>query len=359
MSNFFNRYRKRIGVTSKGQTEKDIITQDAIDIFNDLTDNFRNPTVHHISYIKPFEFDIKEKLETNVVIADCTRNDSDLFDEKLIHTKLDSKLDSGSCVEWADEVWLVANEEHNSVQSHRTYVMKRCQTELNLLLHGETWSFPCIINNLNIYSDGSKENVNITTSSAKYQVMIPQNIITDCIKLQSRIAIGNRIYEVSLIDKLTNKNIYTLVAVEVVANSLDDLDNNVAYNDEISKPEDIVYWNKIQGSDIIYLGETAEFLCEDAISWKLVLDSEIEYSYLIDKDSFYLVDANGFYLIEGIISNNASTDRYGEMVKNEIGICNIKCNTSNKLIGREMILQALDADGNVIDEKIINVRGYF
>ena len=233
-------------------------------------------------------------------------------------------MDSGSCVEWADEVWLVANEEHNSVQSHRTYVMKRCQTELNLLLHGETWSFPCIINNLNIYSDGSKENVNITTSSAKYQVMIPQNIITDCIKLQSRIAIGNRIYEVSLIDKLTNKNIYTLVAVEVVANSLDDLDNNVAYDDEMSKPEDIVYWDKIQGSDIIYLGETAEFLCEDAISWNVQYDR-----------------------------------KWCNIILNEEKVLKIECSTKNEYVGKSIVIQALDINGNVIDEKIINVRGYF
>ena len=117
----FNLHRKRWN--QGGDTEGEILLNEAIEEFNFIVDNKANPTVHTIQYTIPGEVNINNKLNTNVIISDVTRNKGDASDLKLLHTKLSTQLDSGSYVWFSDDVWIVGNEEINSVESHRTYVI--------------------------------------------------------------------------------------------------------------------------------------------------------------------------------------------------------------------------------------------
>lgn len=75
-------------------------------------------------------------------------------DQKLLHTKLDSELDSGSYIWWSNEKWILLNEEHNSVQDHRTFTINKCAVDINILLDGNIYQYPIVVNNLTLYSDG-------------------------------------------------------------------------------------------------------------------------------------------------------------------------------------------------------------
>lgn len=318
MGNAYQRHKRRWGLN--GETEYEILENRAIDEFNELVDNKLNPTVHTVEYTEPFDYDIYNRFETNVVISDVTRRDTPQ-DVKLLHTKLSTNLACGSFVWWNGEVWLVGNEEHNSIISHRSYAIKRCATNINLRIEQGVFNFPITVTNLTLYSDGLSENVNITTSSSKYSVMIPMNDVTSNIKIDTRFLINDNAYKVTLIDDFTIKNVRTLTVVEEAINSLDDLEEDVAWN-EIEEE----FWSthEIQGNDFIYLGETSIFRFETPIKWKVV-----------DETSSI------------------------ESVETTLTECKVKCKTNNRIIGNIIKVQALDVWNNVVDEIEVMIRGFF
>ena len=255
-----NRHKRR---WHEGDSEGSVSLNESIEDFENIINNRENPTVHKVEYTQPFEIDMNNKLTTNIIVSDVTRNDGDAQDSKLIHTSLKSQLNSGSYVWWSNEVWLVANEEKNSVEAYRTYIMKRCSNKINIKLKGIVYTYPIVIDNLTLYGDGIAEGVNITTQDGKRSVMIINNAITSNLDIMSRIMIGKKtIFKVSMIDDFTNEGTYSMTLVQIQFNSKDDRENIIAYNEfsEV-KPIDIV------GNDYIYLGSTNIYTCNNSGNW--------------------------------------------------------------------------------------------
>ena len=104
---------------------------------------------------------------------------------------------------------------------------------------------------------------------------------------------------------------------------MDDLDNNIAWN-EGSDIEDIVNpYLTITGNDVILIGDTTEYTLPNAMKW------------VLDK-------------------NDALT-----IVLNEKGRCKIKCKSNSEYIGMEIKLKAYNSSEVLIDEKIIRIGGLF
>lgn len=137
----------------EGDSDKDSLLNEAIDNFNSIVDNLENPTVHKIEYTEPHETNVENRYTTNVIISDVTRN-NDSMDKKLLHTKLNSKIDSGSYIWWSNEIYIVSNEESNAVESHRTYMISRCSNYVNIKYKGIVYYYPIAISNLTLYGDG-------------------------------------------------------------------------------------------------------------------------------------------------------------------------------------------------------------
>lgn len=321
MTNAYSRHKRRW--QQKGGIDSDIYLNQATETFEELVDDNLNPTTHTVEYTRPFEFDINNKYEANIVISDVTRNANDKYDTKLLHVRNDSDIDSSSYIWWNDDVWIVSNEENNSVLTHRTYNLKRCSEEVRILIDGDLFSYPIALTNLTIYSDGLKENLNITTSSVKYSVLLPSNDITDMVEIETRFLINGKAFKVTMVDNFTNKNVHTLTMIEVSLNSLDDVENNVAWNKN-SAIEEITDYNEILGKDIIHLGETLELTCTDAYTWNIIDESKC---------------------VREIVPNS--------------GKCLISCKSNNNLINEKIIVQAINVGGAIIREKEITVRGLF
>lgn len=314
------RHRRRW--MDEGTSDSEYALNQSIEGFNELVDNMLAPTVHRVRCSQPLNNDIDILGVENVVISDLTRNEA-VKDEKLLHTKLESIIDSGSYVWWCNERWIVLSEEHNAVLSHRTFMIRKCEIDANILINGKKYAYPVYAYNMTLYSDGLKELVNLSVSSAKYSIMIAENEITNTLDVGSRFIIRGRAFEVSLIDDFTVKNVRTLTICETVINSKDDLENDVAYNDN-SEQQNNTADLKIQGSDIILLGDTLEYTLLGSSSWDL---------------------------------------RYGtkgvKVISSNAGKCSIKCEADSNLIGATIILDAYDYGGNVIDSKEIRIRGMF
>ena len=314
-----NRHKRR---WYEGESQSDENLNQAIENFNSLVDNFEAPSVHKIKYTLPLDYRIENQFDDNIVVSDATRYEQ-IKDLKLMHVKLTSEINSGSLIYWHNDWWLVSNEEHNSVASHRTYIIIRCGITINIKYNGVVYNYPIAINNLTIYSDGSKELVNLTVSSAKYSIQIPENEITNSIDVGTRFLIRERAFEVSLIDDFTIDNIRTFTVCETVLNSLDDVENNVAHNSN-SDLEDVDNPNlKISGEDIILLGDTVEYVLYGTNAW------ELEYNNMLE-----------------IVSNNP-------------GKCKVKCNVDTNYIGKTVKLMACDRNGDIIDTKNITIGGLF
>ena len=315
------RHRRRW--LDNGSTEKDDALNQQIENFDDLVDNMLAPTVHIVECTEPLNYNIDEKYIENVIFSDVTRYEA-TKDEKLLHTKLNSIIDSGSYVWWNNEKWIVLNEENNAVQSHKTFVVRKCGIDINIKINGTVYTYPIYIYNLTLYSDGAKELVNLTASSAKYSIMIAENEISNMLDTHSRFIIRGRAFETSLIDDFTIKNVRTLTICETVVNTMDDIENDIAYNDNSEFEEPIKPNLEIIGNDTIFLGDTLEYTLASASSW------DFEYG------------------------NKALT-----FVSERAGRCKVKCAPDNKFIGEVVKLIAYDYGGNIIDEKEIRIGGMF
>ena len=346
-----NRHKRR---WCEGETHADESLNDAINGFNELVDNLMTPSCHRVQYTLPLdhesfyakpidglvdkgtvgvsvvcsdldeentELSIKSGLETNVLISDFSRQEQ-IKDLKLLHTKLNSQIDSGSYIYWDNEFWIVSNEEHNSVHSHRTFAIEKCTTSVCIRINGNKYIYPVATRNLTIYSDGIRDLVNMDISSAKYSVQIAENEITNTIDVDTRFIIRGRAFATTIVDDITVKNVRTLTILETVANSLDDLENDIAWNknSDVEKNENPSL--KIVGDDFIYIGGTAEYEFVGISRWEL-----------------------------------ERTER-AKIISSEVGKCKIKCVSDSSFIGDKIILYATDSRGNMW-EKVITIKGMF
>jgi hypothetical protein len=321
MSTPYDRHKRRWLV--KGGNDNEEYLNEAIENFNSLIDNMEAPTVHTVKFTLPLDYDITNQLEENILIYDFNQLEN-IMDKKGIHVKLDSKISSGSLIFWDNTSWIVTNEEHKSVLSNKTYTMQKCAIDINILYDGTQYTYPVYISNLTLYSDGKKELVNLDVSSAKYTVYITENDITKTIDINTRFIIKGRAFEVSLIDDFTIDNIRILTITETVSNSMDDLENDIAYNDnysDMSENENPV--DKIKGEEIILIGSTMEYSYVYASAWMLEHDN---------------------YLL---------------LISQSQGKCKIKCSSDSNLIGKKVKLFALDLNGNIINEIEITIGGMF
>ena len=306
----------------EGNNESDSSLNQVIENFNSLIDNMEAPTVHTVEYTLPLDYNIDNKLKENILISDFNQMES-IMDKKAVHVKLDSKISSGSLIFWDNTSWLVTSEEHKSVLSNKTYEMLKCSININILLEGKVYTYPVYISNLTLYSDGKKELVNLDVSSAKYSMYIVENDITKTIDIGTRFIIRDRAFETSLIDDFTINNVRILTITETVVNSMDDLENSIAHNDNSNPKEEEPTSSEIIGDNIILIGDTVEYTCLYASAW------ELEYNSCL------------------------------KIVSQSPGKCTIKCSSDSNLIGNAPKLLALDYGGNVIATKELIVRGIF
>ena len=292
--------------------------------FKDMLENDLSPTVHKVELSVNLKDNLDLPKSVKVDIGNVGNNDQREFDEKYVKFAYDENVTIGSQVKWKDKYWLIVHEEEMSYDIYQNFTMKWCNNILKYKLNGIIHEIPMVVSNLTLYSDGMSDMVYISTQDGKRNLLMPNNKLTKNIDINTRIMLSNSTtYRVTHIDDFTQKGVRNLTVVQVELHSLDDKENNIAYNEEsetVEKPTDTY----IEGENIIYIGSFNEYE---------VLNGDSTYDWVIEGNPGYL-----------------NLIKHGNK-------CNIECEGNSVYIGNSFKLKLLEND-LMIDEKIIKVRGF-
>ena len=170
--------------------------------------------------------------EIKVIVNDYALNDQRAFDEKILLTRIEDKVNVGCYVEFDGFIWLVNFEEHISVPSHKKFIMKKCNQILKYKYGEVIYDIPVVVKNLVQYSDGMQDIVFTSMPDSKRSIIYGVNYITKNIVLGDRLMINKSgVYRVTHIDDFQyNANyddhtgIATATIAHTTANNLDNFD---------------------------------------------------------------------------------------------------------------------------------------
>lgn len=272
---YFDNYKKRVLGASNTIKNREI---------SEMTSEFEEylqsaVTSDYFSYTK---IDELPDLDTNekelMIINDVSQNDKTALDEKILLCRLNVNIDVGSYVYFNGNWFVIEFEENKSIQTHKKYIMRRCNNTLNFNYKGKIYNIPLSISNLTLYSKGIKDTKYLSEADAKRDVFIGSNPITRAIERGNRIMLNNlSTFRITHINDFEYTRRYDeeaglikWIVVQTLVLNEDDKENNVAYN-PISEP-DTSDVGKIHGKDFIYINEINKYKIDYAKEVEFILD---------------------------------------------------------------------------------------
>lgn len=321
MSNYFERYKRR--VLANGETIKEMEENMGKRNFEYMLKHKTVPTVHSVIVsLNDEKSDVMIEKLVDCEISNVTRNDQDKYDEKYVKFAMNEDITYGSYVKWKSANWLILFEENNPFEIYQTFTMRRCNNVFNFKYKGQLYQIPQVVKNLTLYSDGLDDEVYISKPDAQRQIMMADNELTAKIKVGTRVMLTNTtVYNITHIDDFSHPGVRTMICKETTLHSLDDLENNIAYNDESEIPN-------IPGEEVEIIGENKIYLC-DFIT--------------------YSTNIKGNYIWK--ITNNVV-----KIIHQDSNTCDIECDDNMKNINKTFELELYE-DNIKITGKKITVRG--
>lgn len=199
------------------------------------------------------------------VIINDVKYGVELEDDKYMLTRYSDVIALGSYAEWNDESWIVASKERFTDKGHRSYRLKRCNGVMKFTnKKGEIVSVASHIYNKLFYTEGIDKYTHLAMPDGLCQVVLPNTEVTKDISRNMRIVIGDQVFMVTYVDRVTQEGIAQITLSEIIADIKDDFDNQVA---------DSPYVDGIEGRNYIFLNNTSKYsIDEDAVEWKIVGD---------------------------------------------------------------------------------------
>lgn len=140
----FKRRSQRSGITQK---EK---------MVTELRRNFEkqvkeSPSGYIVQATLPDDLNITSETRwMKCLINNVTLNDQRVLDEKYLHVFCDEDIEIGCYIYWQNAYWLLIFMEHNSIESHKTFTMRRCNQVIKHRYNNKVWDIPVSIENLTI-----------------------------------------------------------------------------------------------------------------------------------------------------------------------------------------------------------------
>lgn len=220
--------------------------------FDRLLEERSSATINDVIYVPREDIGLNptgQKIRINV--TDASKNDQKTNDEKYFSFSWNLNPQYGDQVYWDDTWWILYHREHNAVQYCKTFTAKQCNFIYTPTYQGITYSFPCPLINLTLYSDGMADKVYMSNQDGSRKIIMPDNHHTKNIGAGQRIMISNNtVFEIAHIDNFTRPGVKECILSQVFITSNDDTENNSAYNENSTLKEN----GEIIGSDCIYLG---------------------------------------------------------------------------------------------------------
>ncbi|MCC0764813.1 hypothetical protein IR151_17605 [Clostridioides sp. ES-S-0006-03] len=328
--NYFQCYKDRVLRSFSSRKEK---------IENEIEDSFKKyletaPTALVVPLTDIGEVTITDETKRVLVsINDITNNDKRALDEKYLYTPKDMNVDVGCYVFYDNSYWVTIFKEHQTINTKKHFVIKRCNQIFNYRYKGQMYEIPVSVENLTLYSDGMADNKYTSVSDTKRQLYYGSNPITKTIDIDTRIMLtGKTVFRVTSINDFEFNGRETgadglikAICLQDALISKDDTINNIAYNELSENDNVIIPFDKIIGDEFITLGEENEY----------TIDYMRDVEWLLDKQ----------YRFCNIINQDEKT-------------CTLQSGTLAKYSGLEILLLAKDKETNeIIDTKKITLRG--
>ena len=251
---YLQKFRRRM-YANRVCNQSEAQTLEVRENFNEMVDNMLVPSVHEVPYVHRSNVgkSVNDEL-IHVLVEDTSKNDQKTNDEKNFNFKWDMDVNSGDMIFWDNIWWVMYHQERKAVQSHKQFVAKKCNFTYKFINKGEEFIIPMLITNLTLYSDGLADKVYMSNEEGKRRLTFTNNEHTKDLTTGTKVMVSDRVFEITHIDDFSRPGVKDCILSQIFRNSLDDVENNLAYN-EMSKPDE----TGIIGEDVIYLGSHEVF----------------------------------------------------------------------------------------------------
>lgn len=291
MASYLDNYRKRVLLGTDNRREK-LISQAERTFENQLIES---PSAKRLKATLPGEIDVLGNTnEIDCILLNISDNDIKAFDQKYLLVRKDENFDIGCYVEFDGAYWLATFKEHRTLDTHKKFTLFKCNNIWNYRKNGVLYKFPIYVQNLSLYSDGLADNKYTSQEDGKVSIYYGENPITKGININTRIMIGNR-----LVFRITNINDYEFksnhngqcaiksMLLQTTVVDKDDLENNIAWNNdnELQEVEEDIL--KIIGSNKAMLGSKKIYKCSKDIdnkTWEIECNEELKNTLTLKID---------------------------------------------------------------------------
>ena len=291
MSTYLDNYRKRVLLGTDNRREK-LISQAERTFENQLKES---PSAKRLKATLPGTIDILGNThEIDCILLNITDNDIKSFDQKYLLVRKDENFDIGCYVEFDNAYWIAIFKEHRTLDTHKKFTLCKCNNIWKYKKHGVIYEIPIYTQNLSLYSDGLADNKYTSQEDGKVSIYYGENPITKAIEINTRVMIGNR-----LTFRITNINDYEFksthdgqcaiksMLLQTTLVDKDDLENNVAWNNdnELQEVEEDIL--KIIGSNKAMLGSKKIYKCSKDIdnkTWEIECNEELKNTLTLKID---------------------------------------------------------------------------
>ena len=282
MASYLYNYRKRVSLGASDRREK-LISQAERTFEKQLMES---PSAKRLKATLPGEIDVLGNTnEIDCILLNISDNDIKAFDQKYLLVRKDENFDIGCYIEFDGAYWLATFKEHRTLDTHKKFTLFKCNNIWNYKKNGVLYKFPIYVQNLSLYSDGLADNKYTSQEDGKVSIYYGENPITKGIHINTRIMIGNR-----LTFRMTNINDYEFrsnhngqcaiksMLLQTTIVDKDDIENNIAWNDDSEIQEIDNTIPKIVGDKKAMLGSKKVYKCSKDVegkSWEIECSPEL------------------------------------------------------------------------------------
>lgn len=293
-------YKKRVGYNGIKNMKDGFMNNLKIDFEKSLLND--PSSINTIRYYPENKYNnLDMEKEIRVIISDISKNDQKSFDEKMLLSRKEDKIDYGTYIKFDDFYWIVNFKEHQTHNAYNKHVIRRCNKVIKLTTKEGIYEFPVNVRNLTQYSDGMQDIVYTSISDNKVSLLYAVNDITKKIKLGDRFIISGNAYRVTFIEDYQFNTSYegniglgSMICVYDPIKNTDDVKEGTT-NDK----DTAVY--EIEGSSQLIPGGTFSYVCKNSLSGSWEIEYLGKYKDFLelkeDKNKIKLKVKNEFSLI--------------------------------------------------------------
>lgn len=206
--------------------------------------------------------------------------DKEYIDTKHMFIDKDIQVNQGDVIECLNQKWIVVQQQENYNEVYSIYTVRRLNNQLNFKFGDGVYSIYCIVEDSIQTITGD-----IPLNEGKIQVITQANNITKYLVEQTRFLLYNNAWEIESYTQ-TEKNIIKFYCKKgQTKNNLDDLENEIAYNEKLNK----IYINNkyeiaIMGDSNLDLKENESKVINIEFKKNNQIDTAPNVSYVYDKD---------------------------------------------------------------------------